>query len=111
LTITTCLVKLQIHRKMNNKELITELARSLDLPKEKISALLDATAKAMAEELSKGNSVNMQGFGVFESRRKDERVSVNPRTKIRTLIPPKQVVVFKPSNSLKDKVKQSNLHE
>lgn len=96
---------------MNNKELITELARTLDLPKEKISDLLQATAQSMAEELSKGNFVNMQGFGVFESRRKDERVSVNPRTKVRTLIPPKQVVVFKPSNALKDKAKQSTRNE
>jgi DNA-binding protein HU-beta len=96
---------------MNNKELTTELTRILELPKEKISALLEATAQLMAEELSKGTSVNMQGFGVFESRRKEERVSVNPRTKVRTLIPPKQVLVFKPSNSLKEKAKQSNRHE
>lgn len=96
---------------MNNKELIAELSRHLELSKEAVSALLDATGKAMAEELSKGNSVNMQGFGVFEARRKDERLSVNPRTKVRTLIPPKQVVVFKPSNSLKEQAKHSNPHE
>lgn len=96
---------------MNNKELIASLAQNLEIPKETIAALLDATAKAMANELSQSNSINMQGFGIFESRRKDERVSVNPRTKVRTMIPPKQVVVFKPSNSLKEKVKQNNRHE
>jgi len=96
---------------MNNKELIAELARSLELPKEKVSGLLEITIAAMAEELSNGNSVNMQGFGFFEARRKEERLSVNPRTKVRTLIPPKQVVVFKPSNLLKDKVKESPRHE
>jgi DNA-binding protein HU-beta len=96
---------------MNNKELITELSGKLHLSKEAVSGLLDATAKAMVEELSRGNSVNMQGFGVFEARRKEERISVNPRTKIRTLIPPKQVVVLKPSNSLKEKAKQSSRHE
>jgi DNA-binding protein HU-beta len=96
---------------MNNKELITTLARNLDLPKEKITDLLELTIAAMADELSKGTSVNMQGFGVFEARRKDERVSVNPRTKVRTLIPPKQVVVFKPSNSLKNQVKENPRHE
>ena len=96
---------------MNNKELIAELARKLDLPKEKVSVLLETTAQTMTGELGKGNSVNMQGFGIFESRRKEERVSVNPRTKTRTLIPPKQVLVFKPSNSLKDKAKQSTRNE
>lgn len=96
---------------MNNKELIASLAQNLEIPKETIAALLEATAKAMANELSQSNSINMQGFGIFESRRKDERVSVNPRTKVRTMIPPKQVVVFKPSNSLKEKAKQNNRHE
>jgi len=96
---------------MNNRELIGELAKKLELPKNEVSHLLDAAVDAMAEELSKGNSVNMQGFGVFEARRKEERISVNPRTKARTLIPPKQVVVFKPSNTLKDNVKEHPRHE
>lgn len=96
---------------MNNKELIAELSRQLDLSGEAVSAMLMATGKAMAEELSKGNFVNMQGFGMFEARRKEERLSVNPRTKVRTLIPPKQVVVFKPSNSLKEQAKHTNSHE
>jgi DNA-binding protein HU-beta len=96
---------------MNNKELIADLAGRLELTKEQTSALLEATVNAIANELSKGNSVNMQGFGVFEARRKEERLSVNPRTKARTMVPPKQVVVFKPSNSLKDKAKDSPRHE
>jgi DNA-binding protein HU-beta len=96
---------------MNNKELIADLSGKLKLTKEQTAALLNATVSNLGNELSKGNSVNMQGFGVFEARRKEERLSVNPRTKVRTLIPPKQVVVFKPSTILKNKIKESPRYE
>ena len=43
-------------------------------------------------------------FGTFEVKKKLERVVVNPVTKQKMLIPPKMVVTFKPSGSLKQKI-------
>lgn len=96
---------------MTHKELITDLSDKLTMSENEISAWLDATFAFMADEMSKGTSIHIQGFGSFEPHRKEERFTINPRTKVRTLIPPKQVAVFKPSQTLKDKVKEAPHYE
>ena len=96
---------------MTHKELIADLSSKLSFSENEISELLDTTFTMMADEMSKGNSVHLQGLGTFEPHRKEERLTINPRTKIRTLIPPKQVAVFKPNQTLKDKAKEAPRYE
>ena len=52
-----------------------------------------------------GNVIAVQGFGSFEVKKKAERISINPASKQRMLVPPKLVLSYKPSNTLKDKFK------
>ena len=59
----------------------------------------------MSQELQDGNSVSIQGFGTFDVKKKMERISDNPVTHQRMLIPPKLVLSYKPSVSLKEKFK------
>jgi len=96
---------------MTHKELIAELSSKLFISENEISELLDTTFTMMADEMSKGNSVHLQGLGTFEPHRKEERITINPRTKIQTLIPPKQVAIFKPNHTLKEKAKEAPRHE
>lgn len=93
---------------MNTKELITELKNRLNLEEDKAEMLFDSTVKAIEKELLSNNPVNIQGFGMFEVRKKEERISVNPVTKQRMLVPPKLTLAFKPSSTLKERVKKSN---
>ena len=92
---------------MNTKEFIIELKNRLNLDEDKAGTLLDSTVKTIEKELLNNNSVNIQGFGTFEVRKKEERISVNPTTKQRMLIPPKLTLAFKPSSTLKERVKKS----
>ena len=89
---------------MNTKELITELKNRLNLEEDKAEMLFNSTIKAIEKELLNNNSVNIQGFGMFEVRKKEERISVNPVTKQRMLVPPKLTLAFKPSSTLKERV-------
>jgi|MGYP000084431867 DNA-binding protein HU len=59
----------------------------------------------MTQQLQDGNTVAIQGFGTFEVRKKLERISINPATQQRMLIPPKLVLTYKPSAILKEKFK------
>ena len=59
----------------------------------------------MTQELEEGNVIAVQGFGSFEVKKKAERISVNPASKQRMLVPPKLVLSYRPSNTLKDKFK------
>ena len=89
---------------MNNKELISNLALKMNLPKSEINEMLVAFSHTCFDRLKVDNSIGFLGFGTLEVRKKEERISVHPVTKIRTLIPPKLVVSFKQSNILKEKL-------
>lgn len=90
---------------MNNKEFISELSRRLNYSNKDTTRLVSSVLSIMTQELQDGNTIAIQGFGSFEVKKKLERVSVNPVTQQRLLIPPKLVLSFKPSITLKDKFK------
>ena len=90
---------------MNNKEFISELSQRLGYTNKDAAKYVSSVLSIMTQELQDGNTIALQGFGTFEVKKKLERVSVNPVTQQRMLIPTKLVLSFKPSNILKEKFK------
>ena len=88
---------------MNNKEFTSELADRLGYTIKDTSELISSLLSDMTQE--HGNVIAIQGFGSFEVKKKAERISINPSTKQRMLVPPKLVLSYRPSNTLKDKFK------
>ena len=66
---------------------------------------MSSVLSIMTQELQDGNTVSIQGFGSFDVKKKLERVSVNPITQQRLLIPPKLILSFKPSAGLRERFK------
>ena len=90
---------------MNNKEFTSELAERLGYTIKVTSELMNSLLSSMTQELEEGNVIAIQGFGSFEVKKKAERISINPASKQRMLVPPKLVLSYRPSNTLKDKFK------
>lgn len=90
---------------MNNKEFITELSQRLELSAIETTQSVESLLSGLIDELQNDKSITVQGFGSFEVKKKSERISVNPTTKERMLVPPKLVLSYKPSNILKEKFK------
>ena len=91
---------------MNNKEFTSELAERLGYTIKDTSELIGSLLSSMTQELEEGNVIAVQGFGSFEVKKKAERISINPASKQRMLVPPKLVLSYRPSNTLKDKFKK-----
>lgn len=89
---------------MNHKEFVSAIASRMNIKRQEAERLIEATVQVFTENLSAGNTIGINNFGNFEIKKKDERISVHPATQQRTLIPPKLVVNFKQSNTLKDKI-------
>ena len=89
---------------MNNKEFINALATRLQENPKTVKQHVEALVDALANLLDEGATLNVQGFGTYEVKKKKERIIVHPITKQRQLVPPKLVIAFKPSPTLKDKV-------
>ena len=90
---------------MNNKQFLTELSNKCQMSAEMAGEHVQTLIGVMEKIWQKGDSVSLSGFGVLEVKKKNERISVNPTTGIRMLVPPKLVLTYKPSSLLKEKLK------
>lgn len=90
---------------MNNKEFIAELAERTGYSTKDTQKLVNSLVDAMGDTFQEDNAVLVPNFGVFETKKKMERIMVNPATGQRMLVPPKLVLNFKPNQTWKDKLK------
>jgi DNA-binding protein HU-beta len=96
---------------MKDVELVTVLSKKTNLPPREIIDILSTYYKLIGETLSNGGSININGLGQFEAKKKGERVSVNPTNGKRYLIPPKLTPVFKPASRWKSYLKNLDNNE
>lgn len=92
---------------MNNKEFVGKLAQRNKMSVAEVSATIEAFVELLTDRLKENDQINISGFGVFEVKMRRERISVNPKTGQRMLIPPKIVPAFRPSSKMKDKFKDN----
>ena len=90
---------------MTNKDLINQIAASTSMTKTRTEELLSATVAVLQKELLGGKSVQLQNFGTLEMTRKNARTIVHPKTKELTIVPEKMQLSFKPSNTIKEQLK------
>ncbi|WP_108822660.1 HU family DNA-binding protein [Dysgonomonas sp. Marseille-P4361] len=96
---------------MTNQELIAALAKRLEWTQKQTAEVLETTVSIINSNLEDHNSINIQGFGLFETKKKNERISVNPVSKQRFLIPPKITLTFRPGQTIKDNLKKLEVNE
>ena len=89
---------------MNKTELIGMVAEKTELSKKDAEAAVAAVIDAITEALTKGEKVQLVGFGSFEVKERAERVGRNPQTKETIQIPASRNPVFKAGKALKDVV-------
>lgn len=90
---------------MNHKEFVATLSGKCEMSVKDTEKCISDLLSVMEDTLTSDKSISISGFGVLQVRKKMERVSVNPSSGQRMLIPPKLVLNYKPSALLKDKVK------
>ena len=90
---------------MNKTELIAAAAEASGIQKKDADRLLNAALDIMTVALAKGEKVQLSGFGTFEVKHRQARVGRNPATRQAVEIPASRVPDFKPSQTLKERVK------
>ncbi|GEN31816.1 DNA-binding protein HU-beta [Cerasibacillus quisquiliarum] len=90
---------------MNKTELINAVAEKTDLSKKDAGKAVDAVFETVMDSLSKGEKVQLIGFGNFEVRQRSARKGRNPQTGEEIQIPASKVPAFKPGKALKEAVK------
>ena len=90
---------------METKSLIEALASRIDRNTEELEKITTALEELLVETLKEGDTVALPGFGQFEPKLREERVTTHPATGKKILVPPRITMVFRPSAMLKQKVK------
>lgn len=91
---------------MNNKDFISNLAERTGYTMADTQRMVDTVIGAMSRQFENGDVVQIPQFGSFEVKTRKERVIVNPTTGQRMLVPPKVVLGFKPTTSIKEQIKK-----
>jgi len=90
---------------MNKSELIDAVATKTGMTKKDAGAALDATLASITDALSKGDSVQLIGFGTFSTTKRAAREGRNPSTGATMKIAASTVAKFKVGAKLKEAVK------
>lgn len=84
---------------MNNKEYIAEQSRHTGFSQDDTQRMVRCVVEGMSQKFDEGIGVSIANFGVFEIKKRMERIVVNPSSGQRMLVPPKIVVTFKAETS------------
>ena len=87
---------------MNKTELVAAMANAAGLSKKDTEKALKAFTDVVAEELKKGEKVQLVGFGTFEVSERAAREGRNPQSGAVMKIPASKAPKFKAGKALKD---------
>ena len=89
---------------MNKTELIAAVAVKAELSKKDAEKALKAFTDVVAEELTKGEKIQLVGFGTFEVSERAAREGRNPKTGEKMPIAASKTPKFKAGKALKDQI-------
>ncbi|MDG1995039.1 MAG: integration host factor subunit alpha [Emcibacteraceae bacterium] len=85
-------------------DLIEAVYQEVGLSRNESSDLVETVLDEIASTLTNGDNVKISSFGSFIVRDKGGRIGRNPKTGEEVPIEPRRVLVFRPSQVLKDRV-------
>jgi DNA-binding protein HU-beta len=81
-------------------DIINRVAEKTGVPKMKAEQAVDALFHSMKEALTRGERIELRGFGVFVVKPRKRGVGRNPRTGEEVAIPSGKTIRFKPGKDL-----------
>jgi integration host factor subunit alpha len=89
---------------LTRADLAEAVVRKVGLPRNESQDLVELILSEISTSLSEGQTVKLSSFGSFGIRQKSERVGRNPKTGKEVPITPRRVLVFRPSNVMKERI-------
>ncbi len=89
---------------MTKADLVNEISEATGLTKVDTEAVVNGIIYTIGNALSRGEGIEIRGFGTFRVREKKPRQARNPRTGEKVEVPRRFVPSFKPSKELKQLV-------
>ena len=89
---------------LTRADLAEAMVQKVGLPRNESQALVELILGEISDCLASGKQVKLSSFGSFGVRSKGQRVGRNPKTGEEVPITPRRVLVFRPSNIMKQRI-------
>ena len=89
---------------MNKANLIEKVQEEQDCTKAQAEQTVDTIFNSIVEEVRKGETVSIAGFGIFEAKKRAARMGRNPKTGETIQIKASTSPKFRPAKAFKDAV-------
>ncbi len=89
---------------MNKSDLVEVLSQELDISVKEAFSTMNIILDSMTEALSKGENIEIRGFGSFTVKNYDSYIGRNPKTGEKIAVKAKKAPVFKVGKELKHAV-------
>ena len=90
---------------MTKRDLVVRISNETGLIQQDVLIVVQKTLDYISEALTKGETVELRNFGVFEVKLRKPRVGRNPNNPgADVTIPARAVVKFKPGKQMRDEV-------
>lgn len=87
---------------MHKADLIDKMAADAKITKPAAKAALNSFLANFAAGLKEEGKVQLVGFGVFQTKRKEERTGRNPMLNTQIILPAKTIVLFKAGKQMNE---------
>ncbi len=92
------------NRTTTRTDLVVALNEKTGLSKFDCANLLEGVLNEITDALASGEKMKIAGFATLKPHQKKARVGRNPKTREAVPIPPRKVVVFRPSQGMLAKI-------
>ncbi len=94
---------------MNKSDLILKILESdPNLFKKDASKIVNVFFDTISEAISRGERVELRGFGVFDVKVREARIARNPKNGEAVAVPEKKVPFFRMGKDMKDRINKNN---
>lgn len=93
---------------MTKSGLIDKVSENInELTRKQTEIIVETVFESMKEALSRGEKVEIRGFGNFRLKKRESRKARNPKTGETVEVPPKSIIYFKVGKELKEAINRN----
>jgi len=92
---------------LTRADLTESVYEEVGLSRNESASLVESVLDEISDCLVRGDNVKISSFGSFQVRQKNGRIGRNPKTGEEVPIEPRRVLVFRPSQVMKDRINGS----
>ena len=89
---------------ITRSQLSEAIYQEIGLSRNESAEIFESVLNKISETLASEEPVKLSSFGSFSVRSKSERIGRNPKTGEEVPILPRKVIIFRPSQVLKDRI-------